>query len=101
MEMPLRKVFYRDETFSLEYEEMGEEALIHMYVYSFTHNTVKKWYYETERLKDHLVANGFVTAFTVTPNPRFVKLFNGKHQSGITYDGQKYEVVTWDLKPQR
>lgn len=95
-----RKIFYKDETFSLEFDDLGEEALIHMYVNSYTHKSVRKWYLETERLREYLIANGFTRAFTVTPNPRFVKLFNGEHTASFEHEGKLYEVVVWDLKQQ-
>lgn len=98
MESP--NIFYEDETFSLIYEPMGDQALIHMYVRSYTHKSLRKWYYETERLKAYLIQEGFKGAFTVSPNPRFVKLFNGKHTTRLTYEGRDYEVFVWDLKSQ-
>lgn len=100
METQLHNVFYKDETFSLEFDDLGEEALIHMFVNSYTHNSVRKWYLETEKLKAYLISTGFVKAFTVTPNPRFVKLFNGQHTASIEHEGKIYEVVIWDLKQQ-
>lgn len=34
---------------------------------------------------------------TITPNPKFAKLFGGTSVGEIDHDGKKYEVVVWDL----
>lgn len=99
METQLHNVFYKDDTFSLEYQILDSETIvIHMYVESFTHNTVKKWYREAVRLCEEVKDKGFTQIITASPNPRFVQMFNGEKLYDIEHNGKVYEVFKWDLK---
>lgn len=101
METQLHNVFYKDDTFSLEYEILNSETVVvHMYVNSFTHNKVRQWYREAVKLYNHMKQEGYVEIITASPNPRFVQLFNGEKLFSINHDGKVYEVFKWDLKQQ-
>ena len=101
METQLHNVFYRDDTFSLEYQILDSETIVvHMYVKSFTHNTIKRWYREAVRLCAEARDWGFIQIITASPNPRFVQMFNGEKLYDLEHDGKNYEVYKWDLKQQ-
>ena len=98
METQLPRItFYEDETFSLVYQAEGGVANVHFYVKSYTHNTVKKWYRETERMKIYLRESGIKTIITISPNPRCVEMFNGIHLGSLNHEDKNYEVFKWDL----
>lgn len=101
METQLHNVFYRDDTFSLEYQILDSETIVvHMYVKSFTHNTIKRWYREAVRLCAEARDRGFRQIITASPNTRFVQMFNGEKLYDLEHDGKNYEVYKWDLKQQ-
>ena len=75
METQLHNVFYKDDTFSLEYQILDSDTIVvHMHVTSFTHNTVKKWYREAVRLCKEASEKDFKQIITASPNPRFVQI---------------------------
>lgn len=99
METQQHSVFYKDDTFSLEYQILDSETIVvHMHVKSFTHNTVKKWYREAVKLCNEAREQDFKQIITASPNPRFVQMFNGEKLYDIEHNGKVYEVFKWDLK---
>ena len=101
METQQHNIFYKDDTFSLEYQILNQETVIvHMYVKSFTHNKVKQWYREAVRLYEYLQQEGYSEIITASPNARLVERFNGKKLYSVEHDGKVYEVFKWDLKQQ-
>lgn len=90
---------YVDEDIEIRAEvDEHMQVLLHMDV----NNWSKKVRGKAKRLaSDTLEAlrlEGFTTAYTITPNPKFVKLIcGGTAMSTIEYEGKTYEVITWEL----
>ena len=93
-----RKIYYRDENFSLEFEKFEGDLLIHCDVTKFTPSAVKQGILVFGMMLNEARAGGFERVFTVTPNPKFAKMFGGVSVNTVNYLGKEYEVIEWDLK---
>lgn len=91
---------YLDEEVSIRAEvDDYSQVVLHLNVSNWAPSVCKKLKRLATDLKGALSLEGFETAYTITPNPKFVKLvFGGKVLDNITYEGVEYEVVVWDLK---
>ncbi len=89
----MRVVYFRDETFSLEYNEDSEGRLcVHCDVFEWKLSTLKKIYREWATFLNENVGK---IVYTVSPNPKFVRLFGGKTVSVLNKNGKEYEVMVW------
>jgi hypothetical protein len=93
-----RQVFYKDEDASFEYEVSGSEVLVHCDVNKWTPSVIKKGYRVLGDFMNTMRKQGLDTMVTITPNPKFAKLFGGRSISHIIYEEKEYEVVVWGLK---
>ena len=98
METASRKVYYRDEDFSLEFEKFGGDLLIHCEVTKFSISVAKQGILVFGMMLNEAMAGGFERVFTVTPNPKFARMFGGTTVNTVNYLGKEYEVIEWDLK---
>lgn len=74
------------------------QVLIHMDVRTWNRRVLKKAKGLCADASEALRLEGFTTAYTITPNPRFVKLVcGGEYVSSLTHDGIDYEVIVWEL----
>lgn len=90
----MRNVFYRDDAFSLEYNFDSEgRIVVHCDVFEWKLSTLKAIYREWATFLNENVGK---VVYTVSPNPRFVRLFGGKTVSILNKDGKEYEVMIWD-----
>ena len=92
-----KKQFYADEDISFAYEEDRTEVVLHCEVFNWSHSVLKRSYMVLGDFMNQKRKEGFKTLVTITPNPKFAKLFGGKSIGDMDLDGKKYEVVTWDL----
>ena len=92
-----KQVFYKDADASFEYEEFGASVLLHCEVLRWTPSIVKKGYMVLGDFMNTMRKQGFKRLVTVTPNPKFAKLFGGKTENAFIYEGKEHEVVVWDL----
>ena len=90
---------YSDEDISIKMEvDEFLQVCLHMDVMHWSKSVLKKSKRMAEYLKEALHLEGFETAYTITPNPKFVKLvFGGRVLNKITVDGIAYEVIVWEL----
>lgn len=93
-----RKVYYRDENFSLEFEWFGGDILLHCTVNKFSVEIVKQGYIVFGMMLNECKDAGVNRVFTVTPNPKFSRMFGGVKVNELEYLEKKYEVIEWDLK---
>ena len=95
----LKQTYYQDNNFSVEYELAENILNLHCNVINFTTNVLRTMNYVFGKLMNEAREKGYEQLMTVTPNPRFAKLFAGKYQDTLVDDtGKEYEVYTWDLK---
>ena len=92
-----RQVFYADQDASFEYEVSGSEVLVHCEMHRWTPSVIRKGYMVLGDFMNTMRKQGLQTMVTVTPNPKFARLFGGKSIAQTSYEGKEYEVVVWDL----
>lgn len=89
----MRNIFYRDDTFSLEYNYDSEGRInVHCDVFEWKLSTLKAIYREWAAFLNMNVGK---VVYTVSPNPKFVKLFGGHTICVVNKNGKEYEVMTW------
>jgi hypothetical protein len=98
--MASRKTYYKDENISLEFEPYEGDMLIHSEVKHFSPSIYKEALSVFGWFLNDCYSGGYKRVFTVTPNPRYARMFGGKTVNSLTYLGKEYEVVEWDLKQQ-
>lgn len=92
-----RIVFYKDNDGIFEYETDGKEVILHCTMYKWSPSVLKKCYMVFGDFLNTMRKEGFERVCTVTPNPKFSKLFNGKFIANYTHEGEQYEVLVWEL----
>lgn len=94
----MRNLLYKDEDFTVEWEEMEDCLFLHCEVKYWKLSAFRRMYKVFAELQDVARQKGFSSLATITPNPRFAKLFGGETVSTLTKEGIEYEVVVWELK---
>lgn len=90
----MRNIYFRDDTFSLEYNYDSEGRLVvHCDVFEWKLSTLKKIYSEFASFLNDNVGN---VVYTISPNPKFVRMFGGKSVSVLNKNGKEYEVMIWE-----
>lgn len=93
----MRIVYFRDDTFSLEYViDKDKNYCMHCDVFEWKLSTLKKIYRE---FASFLSMSEGKLVYTISPNPRFVKMFGGETISILNKDGKEYEVIIWEWTP--
>lgn len=90
---------YTDEDISIR-AEVDEflQVLLHMEVSNWSKSVASKAKRMSVDTLEALRLEGFTTAYTVTPNPKFVKsICGGTSMNCLSYEGTEYEVILWDL----
>lgn len=83
------------EYFETEYTPEGE-VFIHIDVYNFSHNILKKLRDEFEFIKELAKENGFDFVYAYNANIKFSKLFKGHESIGSAdWQGKNIEVIRW------
>lgn len=94
----LKEVFFENDDFTLEIEKIDMSIGLHCIVRKWTPASLRYGYAKLGELMNHYAQIGYSHMFTVTPNPKFAKLFGGETKYKLNYDGKEYEVVVWELK---
>jgi hypothetical protein len=94
----VKKLFYSDEDVAFEYEEDGTRLALHCEVRRWSPSVLKKSYRVLGDFMNQKRKEGFDKMITITPNPKFAKIFGGTSVGEVDYNEMKYEVVVWDLK---
>lgn len=92
--------FYSDDNFKAVIQ-IAKDGVVHLhcYVYDWKLSALKIMYREFARLKGELNSKGYKYIVTVTPNPKFARLFGGEVIDEQDIDGVRHEVIVWELKP--
>jgi hypothetical protein len=99
MEMQsLKEVFFQNEDYTLEIEKLDNAVGLHCIVHNWSLSSLKHGYRKVAELMNILQEQGYDYMFTITPNPKFAKLFGGETKHKLTYNNEEYEVVIWELK---
>lgn len=93
-----RNIYYKDDNISLEFEYFGEDILIHSNVTKFTHTILKDAIVVFSMFLNECADGGYKRVFTVTPNPKYAKIFGGRKVNTLSYLNKEYEVIEWDLR---
>jgi hypothetical protein len=99
MEMhSLKQLAYEDDNYKVEVELVGDSAFLHCFVTNWKPSVLRNMYFVFAMLQKTLKENGYTKMSTVSPNPRFAKLFGGETVNTLVHNDIEYEVITWDLK---
>lgn len=90
-------VYYEDEDFCLEYQKSGDVVNLHCVVHNWNFSSLKRGYVVFGKMMNEFSQQGITSMITVTPNPKFAKLFGGTTVETIEQDNKKYEVIVWEL----
>lgn len=90
---------YEDDSFVLYIEPLNDTVHMHTYVYEWKPSTLKTMYRVFGMLELEMAKLGFKYLVTVTPNPKFAKLFGGSVIDEKVIKGIYHEVIVWELKP--
>lgn len=96
--MPKKVLAYSDENSSVYLQPVGDVVHIHCYVVKWTHSQLKKLYNVFNDIVAFVEAMGFKFLVTVTPNPKFARLFGGEVVDELIINGEPHEVIIWELK---
>lgn len=90
---------YTDEDMSIRAEvDEFTQVLLHMDVFNWNKSVARKAKRLSADTLEALHLEGFTTAYTITPNPKFVKLVcGGESMDKLEYEGTEYEVIAWEL----
>jgi len=88
-----KNTLFENEDFVLEGQEHEGALLLHCRVIDWKLSTLKKMY---SVFADVVSKNDKV--MTITPNPKFAKLFGGRVIKTFEEGGVEYEVILWDTK---
>jgi len=94
----VKKLFYSDADILFEYEEDGTILALHCEVINWSPSILKRSYRVLGDFMNQKRKEGFAKMATITPNPKFAKLFGGTSVGEVDHNEMKYEVVVWDLK---
>ena len=90
----VRHTFYKDDNFQIEYQEFGDTLILHCEVLIWKPSVLKEIYKQFARLQEDSCRAGYKRMATLTPNPKFAKLFGGETRTVLP---NKVEFIVWDL----
>jgi hypothetical protein len=99
-ETSTRNVYYKDEDFCVEFEFYNGGLLLHCTVNRISPSILKLGYQVFANIGIEASEAGLSRMFTVTPNPKFARMFGGTSVNKFTLNDIEYEVIEWALKPQ-
>lgn len=92
-----RIVAAETDSYFVELQIVADTAHLHVTVSKWTPSVLKQLYKVFAELKELLTNKGFSYMVTISPNPKFAKLFGGEVVEEKIIDGVYYEVIVWDL----
>lgn len=88
-----KHTFIKTGSYHIEWEIIGEDCHVHCNVQEFSKSVLKEGYVAFVRLKEFVGGMGYDHMVSISPNPKFCKLF-GATSLGIFKEG--YEVMVWE-----
>lgn len=95
----LKYLYYKDDNFLFKFEKYEDVVFIHCECVKWSVSVLKQMYSVFNTFTNELKQNGMYKVLTITPNPKFAKLFNGETVGTLSHEGKEYEVIKWELKP--
>ncbi len=89
-------VYYKDEDVLFQVNTNSEGTFLHCEVYNWKPSVLKKAYKVFAAFLNEAEDLGITNIFTVTPNPKFAKLFGGRVVLQGYIDGVPHEVISWE-----
>lgn len=93
----LKEVFFENDDYTLETEPFNNMLVLHCTVRNWTASSLRHGYNKLGELMNKASDSGYDQLITITPNPKFAKLFGGEVIDKFSRNNEKYEVVRWDL----
>ena len=98
MATPTLNKYYEDEHLTLELERHGHQIYLHVQARKWSPSIAKHAYSVLHSLFEDMKDSGYQEAWSITPNPKFAKMFGAYTFTKFQYENKQYEVVKWDLK---
>jgi hypothetical protein len=95
-----RITYYENSDFKFEYERAGNEVCIHCEIYNWKLSVLRFGYSVISSLLEECRDRGVEIVYTISPNPKFAKIYGGRSVKTFTLDNKEYEIVIWDLRQQ-
>lgn len=97
METQLPKhTYYKDKDFVVQVQFYEGQLILHCEVLNWVPSTLRRCYSVFKSLLEEVKQFEIDRMITITPNPKFAKLFGGTTISEIEHDNIKYEVIAWE-----
>lgn len=90
-------LYYKDNTFYAEVEHNSEGLFLHCEVFDWKLSSLKRMYIVFNAILEEVKNKGFTRLMTVTPNPRFAKLFGGTVEQELFINEIRHEVIVWEV----
>lgn len=94
--MPKKIMVYQDDALTFYLEPNNDVVHVHCYVDDWKLSVMKRIYSLTSEILSFAKKEGFKYVVTVTPNPKFAKLFGGEVIDEIVINGIQHEVIVWE-----
>lgn len=92
----MKKVFYEDEKCTVAYEEVFGMVFLHCDVRVWSLSVLKHLYSLFANLEDFFKEKGYKQMATLSPNPKFAKLFGGETRQYLEYNNKQVEYIVWE-----
>ena len=97
IQMYSKETIFEDDTCYVAVQVLEGVVNLHCEVYDWKPSVLKRLYSIFLEIKDYYAGEGFKYLSTVSPNPKFAKLFGGETINELVIDGKEYEVIVWEL----
>lgn len=94
----MRQPFYKNDDFLIEVEALGDTVYLHCLVDNWKPSVLKHLYEVFAIMQGMFESAGYERMATITPNPKFAKLFGGKTVREFEINNKPCEVIVWELK---
>ena len=92
-----KTIFHQTDDYVMEVEETSEFLLLHCNVEAWKLSTLRDMYNYFPKLEDYAKEIGYKYLMTITPNPKFARLFGGTILNKFSYEEKQYETIVWEL----
>lgn len=91
-----KMVVHSDDDFLFEVEANSEGLFLHCEVFNWKPSVLKKTYQVFGEFLNGAQQAGISKIYTVTPNPKFAKLYGGQVVNRGYIDNVLHEVIVWE-----
>lgn len=90
-------VYYKDENIDLQYECSGGYVIPHCIISEWKPSVLKTSYKVFGRFLEDMKRAGFKRVLSLTPSPKFAKVFGGVFMDKFIIDNKEVEMFLWEL----